>query len=98
MEHEKQDCDCKKGCCCGEECACQCCGKSAYYGGYHPRWSHWGRPEKHGGNAVYGIGMVGAFIYYVQNAHTFGVVLYGLLKAVLWPGFLIFEVLKYLHM
>ena len=95
MEHKKGECLCKNGCDCGEDCSCQCCESGL---GHRGRWFRRGSGDNHAGNAVYGIGMVGAFVYYMQNAHTFGGVLYGLLKAVLWPGFLIFEVMKYLHM
>jgi len=50
-----------------------------------------------GGGAVYGMGLVGALVYYWHDAHIFGVVAFGLLKAILWPGFLIYQALKAIH-
>jgi hypothetical protein len=50
------------------------------------------------GNAVYGIGIIGALVYYFQVAHSFGAVMIGILKAIFWPGFLVYEAFKYLHL
>lgn len=46
---------------------------------------------------VYGLGLIGAAIYYLQHAATFWMGLLGVLKALLWPAFLVYEALKYLH-
>jgi len=46
--------------------------------------------------AVYGLGFLGAVIYYISTATSFGVGLLGFIKAIFWPGFLIFELLKFL--
>lgn len=51
-----------------------------------------------GSNAVYGIGLVGALIYYLQHSHTLTEGLFGIVKAILWPGFLIYKVLELLKM
>jgi hypothetical protein len=48
------------------------------------------------GGAVYFMGFIGALVYYLSTAQTFWVGLYGVLKALLWPGFLVFEILKFL--
>jgi hypothetical protein len=45
-------------------------------------------------NAVYGVGMIGAAIYYISTATGFGMGLLGVLKAFVWPAFLVFEALK----
>ena len=45
------------------------------------------------GGAVYGLGFVGAAVYYIQQATTFWGGAWGLLKALLWPGFLVYEAL-----
>lgn len=42
------------------------------------------------GGAVYGLGLIGAAIYFVSNADTFLVGIIGLLKAIVWPAFLIY--------
>ena len=48
------------------------------------------------GGAVYGLGFIGALVYYLSTAQTFWIGLYGVLKALLWPGFLVYEALKFL--
>lgn len=48
-------------------------------------------------NAVYGLGLIGAAIYYISTASGFWMGLLGLLKALVWPAFLVFEALKALH-
>lgn len=50
------------------------------------------------GGALYFLGFIGALVYYLSTAPTFWIGLYGVLKALLWPAFLIFELLKYLGM
>jgi len=49
-------------------------------------------------DAVYGFGLIGALVYYIGHATTFWVGVLGILKAIVWPGMLVFELLKYLHM
>ncbi len=46
--------------------------------------------------AVYGLGFVGALIYYIQHSQTFIEGVIGLLKALTWPAFLIYRVLELL--
>ena len=48
--------------------------------------------------AGYGLGFVGALIYYITPASSFWVGLLGVLKAALWPAFLVYEALKFLKM
>ena len=47
-----------------------------------------------GGGAVYCLGIIGAAIYYLQQANTFWVGMLGVLKALVWPAFLVYELLK----
>ncbi|MFA5186090.1 MAG: hypothetical protein WC551_06380 [Patescibacteria group bacterium] len=49
-----------------------------------------------GGNAVYGLGMIGAAVYYIGQAGSFWVGVVGFLKALVWPAFLVYDVLKFL--
>jgi hypothetical protein len=44
--------------------------------------------------AVYGLGFIGATVYYISNATSFWVGLVGFLKAMVWPAFLVYEALK----
>ncbi len=47
-------------------------------------------------NAVYGLGFIGAAIYYISIATGFWCGVLGVLKAIVWPVFVVFELLKYL--
>ena len=46
--------------------------------------------------AVYGLGLIGAAIYYISTATGFWAGVVGLLKAMVWPAFLVYELLKFL--
>lgn len=48
------------------------------------------------GGAIYGLGFIGAVIYYIQNATSFWLGVLGFLKALVWPAFLVYELLKFL--
>ncbi len=54
---------------------------------------------KHGGGAggFYFLGMIGAAVYYVQNANGFGSVVVALLKSLVWPAFLVHDLLKFIY-
>ena len=45
-------------------------------------------------SAVYGLGLIGAAIYYISVATSFWVGVLGFLKALVWPAFLVYEALK----
>ena len=45
--------------------------------------------------AVYGLGFIGAAIYYISGAATFWMGVLGVLKAIVWPAFLVWEMLKF---
>jgi hypothetical protein len=47
-----------------------------------------------GGGAVYGLGFIGACIYFIGTAPTFWLGVLGFLKAIVWPAFLVFAALK----
>jgi hypothetical protein len=44
--------------------------------------------------AVYGLGFIGAAIYYISTAAGFWMGVLGILKALVWPAFLVYEALK----
>jgi hypothetical protein len=56
----------------------------------------------HGGHAnsgaIYGLGVVGALFYFLQNAGSLWAVLLGIGKAIFWPAILMFKLLTYLQM
>lgn len=49
------------------------------------------------GGAIYGLGFLGAAIYYISVATGFWVGVLGFLKAMVWPAFLVYDVLKYIQ-
>lgn len=50
------------------------------------------------GGAVYGLGFLGAVVYFISTADSFGQGVIGFLKAIVWPGFFVYEIFKYLGM
>jgi len=42
------------------------------------------------------VAFVGAFVYFLQNTHDFGDVVFAFLKACVWPGFVVYHVLQLL--
>lgn len=48
-------------------------------------------------DSVYGLGFVGALVYYIGRARTFQEGVAGFFKAVVWPAILVYEILKLLN-
>lgn len=46
-----------------------------------------------GSGAVYGLGLVGALVYFIQNSTTAGELIIGILKAIVWPALLVYKAL-----
>lgn len=46
--------------------------------------------------AVYGLGLIGAAIYFISTATGFWMGVLGFLKALVWPAFMVYEAFKYL--
>lgn len=53
-----------------------------------------GMSSNAGGGAVYGLGIIGAAIYYISTACGFWMGVLGFLKAIVWPVFLVYEALR----
>jgi hypothetical protein len=51
-----------------------------------------------GGNAVYGLGLIGAAIFFIQHSATFWAGVLGLLKAIVWPAIILYKLLEFLKM
>ena len=57
------------------------------------------RIKEHGcGAAVYGFGFIGALVYYLSTATGFWSGVLAVLKSIVWPAMLVFELLKFLAM
>ncbi len=48
--------------------------------------------------AAYFMAFIGAAVYYIQQATTFWIGVLGFLKALVWPAFLIYNLLEFLKM
>ena len=48
--------------------------------------------------AVYGLGLIGAAVYYISTATGFWMGVLGFLKALVWPAFMVYEAFKQLYM
>jgi hypothetical protein len=55
-------------------------------------------PSAQGGSgAVYGLGLIGALVWYWRHADSPGGRALGVLKALVWPAFLVYGALEALH-
>ncbi len=50
------------------------------------------------GGAIYGLGFIGAAVYYMSTATSVWMGFLGFLKSLVWPAFLVYELLKFLGM
>jgi len=51
-----------------------------------------------GSGAFYGLGFIGALVYYLATATSFLMGVVGFFKAIVWPAFLVFAAMKALGM
>lgn len=49
-------------------------------------------------NGIYSLGFIGALIYYVSTATGFWMGVLGVLKAIVWPAYLVYALMKLLGM
>jgi hypothetical protein len=47
---------------------------------------------------VYGMALIGAAIYWIQRAASFGDGVRGVVKAIFWPAVLMYKLLEYLKL
>ena len=47
-------------------------------------------------SAVYGLGLIGAAVYFIVHACSFWMGVLGVLKAIVWPAILVYEAFKYM--
>jgi len=52
-----------------------------------------GRATRAYGGGLWFVGFVGALVYYMQHAASAGLVILGILKALVWPAMLVYYVL-----
>ena len=104
MPKKKKEMPKEEECCCGseEESCCgnhehECCEEHMHdcCGGHNhfPRNFHHGHKPCGG---IYGLGFIGAAIFFIGQASTFWQGVLGLLKAIIWPVFMVLELFKFL--
>ncbi|HEX8932175.1 MAG TPA: hypothetical protein VF810_03410, partial [Patescibacteria group bacterium] len=55
---------------------------------------NWKRRGRGGtGSALYGLGFLGAVIYFFQHATSFWIGILGFFKALVWPAFIVYKLL-----
>lgn len=47
-------------------------------------------------SAVYGLGFIGAAVYFIGHADSFWIGVLGFLKAIVWPAFLVYQAFEFL--
>jgi hypothetical protein len=47
---------------------------------------------------IYGMGLIGALVYYLQHATTILAGVLGVLKAIVWPAMVLYKLLEFLKM
>jgi hypothetical protein len=50
------------------------------------------------GGGIYCLGFIGALVYYIQTSSGFWMGVWGVIKALLWPAFVVYELMGYLGM
>ena len=58
-------------------------------------WKKWEKKKIicKGSGGIYGLGFVGAAVYYIQQASEFWPGVLGILKAIVWPVFVVYKIL-----
>jgi hypothetical protein len=50
-----------------------------------------------GSGAIYGLGFIGAAVYFISQAPAFWPGALGFLKALVWPAFLVYQAFQFLN-
>ncbi|HEY9000714.1 MAG TPA: hypothetical protein VIM89_05145 [Mucilaginibacter sp.] len=50
------------------------------------------------GSVIYGMGFLGALVYFIVHAISFWAGALGIIKAIFWPAFVIYKVLELLKL
>ncbi len=51
-----------------------------------------------GSGAIYGLGIIGALIYFLQHAGSFWEVIWGIIQAIFWPAVIVYKALELLKL
>ncbi|MFH0921284.1 MAG: hypothetical protein V1913_13105 [Fibrobacterota bacterium] len=53
---------------------------------------------EHTSGAIYGMGFIGAAVYFIQHAVGFWAGVLGFFKAIFWPAIVLYKVLEHFHL
>ena len=53
------------------------------------------KTTKNSSSAVYGLGFIGALIYFLGHAESFWLGVLGIFQAIVWPAILVFKLLEF---
>jgi len=62
----------------------------------HYNWKKMKRGHFH--ESIYGLGFIGAAIYFIQHSATFWIGVLGFLKAIIWPVMVVYKLLELLKL
>jgi hypothetical protein len=48
-------------------------------------------------SAIYGFGIIGALVYFIQHAQTLWAGALGIIEAIFWPAVLVYKLFEYFH-
>lgn len=57
-----------------------------------------GKMSNHMAGPIYGLGIFGALVYFIVHADGFWSVIFAFFKALVWPAFVVYGLLGFLHM
>ena len=55
---------------------------------------HFQNNNNHGGDAVYGLGILGALLYYIPHAQSLEAGFWGVVKSLFWPAFVVNKIVE----
>jgi len=50
-----------------------------------------------GAGAIYGLGIIGAWFWFFQQADTFVQYIWAFFEGIFWPAYMVYEVFRFLH-
>ena len=54
--------------------------------------------KEHTLSTLYGMATIGAVVYFLRHAATFGAGVFGFIKGILWPGVLMYKLFEHLKL
>lgn len=57
-------------------------------------WKHNNKNHGNGSGPVYCLGLIGALVYFIQQVDGFWPTILAILKSLVWPVFVVYELLK----